>query len=653
MNRPSPFLYVALVVPVFLLLCLFWKLFHSRPDGAPRSTTVIQTSEDGSKKIEMFIVPGLKGPAHRTVVPPPQPALWRTYAGGSKSRLAILLTDTNSAWLGLIHGLETMGVPFRVTTDWREAIQHRVLFVYPEISGSVLQYDALQSIASFPRRGGVLMSCGVLGGGLNQVFGFGDAIPSKSHSEVRFVATNVHTSAFTEPREWTFRIANPRQPQATAGSYTFTKPHPVVEGGATVPFNALAVYDDGTVAITQRHFQGGGSAYAFGWDIGNLILLGHNNREEGIARSYVNQFEPSLDVQLRLIRSIYEHGQPGAVTLGTVPNNRSLTVLFTHDIDYSRSLSNALEFASLAKSAGLRATFFLQSKYVRDYEDDIFFHDRGFPIIRKLVEMDMEVASHSVSHSPVFARFELGTGNESYPEYAPFVRDRKTTRNGTILGELRVSKFLIESLTGVEVLSFRPGELSNPYSLPQALSAVGMRFSSSVTANNSLTHMPFRMNYARERTSELPMFEFPVSIEDEESPRLGDRLESGLILARQLSRYGAICSILIHPDVLGHKLEFGRRFISSTKQAAWFDTVSGFGRWWESRNQTRVDSAQDGESLTVTLECPSRIRGLTLNGPSGFKLVDTKPSSLKVVTYSEQFVVDDVQGKAVLRFDRK
>jgi len=43
------------------------------------------------------------------------------------------------------------------------------------------------------------------------------------------------------------------------------------------------------------------------------------------------------------------------------------------------------------------------------------------------------------------------------------------------------------------VVSFRPGHLSYPFALPQALQATGFAFSSSVTAGNALSHLPFRL----------------------------------------------------------------------------------------------------------------------------------------------------------------
>ncbi|MCE7979276.1 MAG: hypothetical protein DYH03_19720, partial [Nitrospira sp. NTP1] len=65
--------------------------------------------------------PGVSGPAKATVMPDHVPTTWRTYEQGSTSRLAILLTDPDSSWLGLAHGLKSIGVPFRITRDVHEA----------------------------------------------------------------------------------------------------------------------------------------------------------------------------------------------------------------------------------------------------------------------------------------------------------------------------------------------------------------------------------------------------------------------------------------------------------------------------------------------------------------------------------------------------
>ena len=582
---------------------------------------------------------GVAGPLEKSVLPVESATPWTQFDRGGTSRLAILLTDLHSEWLALAHGLKTIGVPFRITRDYREAIQHKVVLVYPTISGSTMDGAALKAIAQFARERGTLIGSQVLGGGMNELFGFDEAIAAK-HSELRFDTAQPLASSFTDERERTIRIGNPARVAAMVGSYGYTRPR-------NPP---LAVIEDGSAAVTQKQFDNG-RAYALGIDLGFLLSMGHTNREDGVARSYVNDFEPSLDVLLRLIKGMVIEANPQAVTLATVPAGKSLAVVISHDIDYTRSLKNAVTYATYEKEQGIAATHFIQVKYIKDWNDDIFFNAEGVTQLKALHTLGVEIASHSVSHSRSMNVFPLGSGAEQYPGYQPFVKNQDETRNGSILGELRVSKFLLDTFTpGGNVTSFRPGHLRNPYALPQALQASGYRYSSSVTANNSLTHLPFQLTHNRGSKQALPVFEFPVTVEDEAAPKLGERLHEAIALAQKISRYGGTFVALIHTDVLDHKLEFERGFVAAVKPYAWFGAMRDFGAWWSARNQVECDVENNG--LTVRLSLPETINGLTLNLPADLQLAAVEPADVKATQQGNNVVIGSAQGAVTLTFTR-
>lgn len=589
---------------------------------------------------DLYRFPGVSGPSHVTVVPPPVPASWTTYEQGSQSRLAILLTDPDSSWLGLAHGLKSIGIPFRITRDVHEALSHRVVLVYPMISGKVLTPEALQALATFPKRGGTLIGVQVLGGGLNQVFGFRDAIASRQRYDMRLAASDPLLAELTDPRERQLRIGIRDKGLDVMGTYGYTE--------STIP---LALFDDGTAAITQKTY-GRGRAYAIGLDLGFLLLKGYNNRGEELVQTYDNQFDPTLDVWLRLLKSLYRATEERAVTLGTVPFGKSLSVMLTHDVDFTQSIRNAVDYAEYENSQGLVGTYFIQVKYIRDYNDDIFFNDEGVRYLKRLAELGMELGSHTIAHSKVFNRFPLGTGLETYPSYAPFVKDRLTAFNASILGELRVSKFLIDHFSGQSIVSFRPGELSNPFSLPQALLATGFKYSSTATANNSLTHLPYQLNYDRLTDSEVDIFEFPVTIEDEELPKLGDRLPQALEVARRISRYGGSMVVLIHPNVLDHKLTFEKGFVEGVRPYAWFGSVGEFGRWWAARNQVQIDVVHDAASMRVILTAPQPAAGLTIEVPEGWKLISSVSSPKGIEQRGTVVMFPELQGTQKVQFTR-
>ncbi len=607
----------------------------------------------------VYIFDDVSGPAAPTAIPAPDLAPLNAYSQGSVSRLAILLTDAESPWLGLAHALKSWGIPFLITEDYQQALKHRVVLVYPIISGKVLEPEALKALAAFPRQGGALLGVNVYGGGLNEVFGFQEAVTSRQRSKIIFDRSQPIVSELSDPREQELPVSAGER----AGSQSLTESESQTGFSAysalgtlgyTDPdYPPLALFDDGTAAVTQKPYAAG-AAYAFGIDLGFLILKGHNYREEGLSRSYVNEYEPTLDVLIGLVRDLYLEAEPYGLILSPVPSGRSLAVMITHDVDTPLSLLNSLDYADFERQAGIRATYFIQTKYIRDWNDEIFFNAKFVKVIQALEDRGMEIGSHSVSHAELFSDFPLGDGKESYPEYRPFVQRRRQTVDGSLLGELRVSKFLLDHfLRREEVVSFRPGFLSNPFALPQALIATGFLYTSTITANKSLTHLPFQLNYNRDFQAETGMFEFPVTVEDEHLPRMGDRLPQAIALAEKISRHGGIYVVLIHPDILGHKLGFERGFIQAVRDFSWFGSLSDFGNWWKARNRVEWDLIHDRDRIVAELNIPERLLGLTLRIPESLAFVSSGPENLSVTMSENGLVLGDVQGKIQLIFEAR
>ena len=588
----------------------------------------------------VFEFDNITGPVSQSTVAKAQIAEWQNYAHGDSSRLSILLTDTDSAWLGLVHGLKTIGVPFRITTQVDEALNHNVVLVYPLISGKVLTSNQLRQIADYARTGGNLIGVNVLGGGLQSIFGFKSVEASRRHHKLQLQNVHSITDELINEGFDTIRLSTEKIEDLSFGTHIYHAPkHP-----------PLARYDDGTPGMVFNKFKTGHS-YAIGFDIGFYLLKAYNRRMENVAETYANGFEASVDNTLRLIKAIYQRHEAQAVTLGTVPFNRSLSVILTHDIDYNRSLENALVYAQHEYENKTSGTHFIQTKYIQDWNDEIFFNEKNIGVLRQLQKLKVELASHSVSHSRIFHKFELGDGTERYPEYKPFVLDKKTTYNGSILGELRISKFLIEKFSpGNNVISFRPGYLSNPLALPQSLQATGYQYSSSVTANVSLSHLPFQLNYDRDNYSQVPIFEFPITVEDELPPKMGDRVNRAIDLAHKIRRYGGIFVVLIHPDIIGHKFEFQTRFVEAMKPYAWFGSLQQFGDWWSARDKINIDVKRTQTKYHVLLSIPERIKGLVLNVPANWRLLKSDSTDILARQEENYIVLDNVQGSIELVF---
>lgn len=608
---------VAMAVAVALLAGVVWLWHHTYGSSA-------------------YFFAGLTGPASRSVVEPMVLATVQSSARCAPANLAVLLTDVQPSWLGLAQGLKAVGVPYCVTTDWREALRQRVVIVYPRLTGRSLPPEGLQAAEAHVIGGGTLIGFEVEGGVLPDLFGFARMQPSQSLSTITFTGQGPTAEFLEEPNERQLRVSQPQHADARFGVIAYQQP--------AQP--ALAVFDDGSAAIIQ-HALGRGRAYAIGLDLGHFVLRAQNGRLGMASRQYVNHYEPTVDVLLRLIRKLYRAGEPDAVTLLSVPQNKSVSVLITHDIDFNRSMAHAVEYARFEKSAGIVATYFVQTKYIRDYNDRVFFDQDGVRHLAAVAALGMEIGSHSVSHSRVFERFPMGSGDERYPQYRPFASGRESARDGTILGELRISRFLLEHFSGQHVESFRPGHLSNPSALPQALAATGFRFSSAVTANQALTHLPYQLRFDRGYEGLVGAFEFPVTIEDEKAPPLLERLPQALELARQIGRFGGVVNVLIHTDVTDQKLEFERRFVEALKPHAWFGSVGQFGRWWAARDQVRIGVSAIGARRRVLLAAPVPLAGLTLEVPASWILRATADA----VQVGPRIVLGALSGSVVVEFD--
>jgi len=564
---------------------------------------------------ETLAFPGLSGPENTTELPlvaaprtPPE-----NYYNDSNAGIALFLQDSSTSWLGIAHGLKSIGIPFRVVNTLDDALQHEVILVYPSMTGSNTPPATLSALAQHVRSGNSLIAFSVIGGGMPAIFGFESTSERNDLLSFEFNAAEFPPDFFIDRVESAIPLSPQGNDSPLAGvSYQGLKHRPI------------ATYDDGSAAITYNFFNSGGGvghAYAVGFDFGHYIMRAHNARFFRLAGSYVNDYQPKIDSLLRFIAKVYREGDDEAIELMSVPFNKEFTALLTHDIDFNRSILNVAAYADMEHSLGVPATYFIQTKYVTDYNDSRFFDLSSESILKTIEQQGMEVASHSVSHSNEFQNMIIGNGAETYPDYRPFVVDFETETGGSIAGELRVSKFLLETFSEQNIVSFRPGHLSLPQKLPEMLRATGYKFSSSITANSALTHLPYRSTFARGYDSEIDIFEFPITIEDEYG-RLGDRLDEAIELANRIGRHGGVVNILIHTDLLDHKLEFERGFITEFSNRAWFSTVRDFGNWWAVRDSAVISvESLDTDRRRVVLDVDGTIEGLGIQIPSNWTYI--------------------------------
>src|ERR1700733_12485392 len=177
---------------------------------------------------DTYIFKNISGPDEKSAITPMEPARWQKYENGSDSRLAIFLTREKSNWLGLAHGFKSIGIPFSITTNIADAIKHKVVLVYPSLMG--INAGDSRMLEGFARGGGTLIAFGMPGNGMQDVFGFTDAVPLHARYKLKFT----HPPVDADPFEKEIPIDSPQATGLPLGTVAYTAP-------AEPP---IAVYED-------------------------------------------------------------------------------------------------------------------------------------------------------------------------------------------------------------------------------------------------------------------------------------------------------------------------------------------------------------------------------------------------------------------------
>jgi hypothetical protein len=159
------------------------------------------------------------------------------------------------------------------------------------------------------------------------------------------------------------------------------------------------------------------------------------------------------------------------------------------------------------------------------------------------------------------------------------------------------------------------------------------------------------LTYGREIFSESPIYEFPVSIEDEEKPNLGDRLPQALALAKHLSHYGGLLVVLIHPNITDHKLKFEKQLVAALHPNSWFGTLREFGEFWKARDKVQIDIEKLATQIRVNINAPEPLTGLTLRLPRAYHVVTGAP----LIKYSQingRIILAELSGTVQLILER-
>ncbi|KAF9173779.1 hypothetical protein BGX21_010238 [Mortierella sp. AD011] len=654
----------------------------------------------------------LRGPSTSTPLPaegdgaPTDPAT-TAYTTGTSSRLSLYVPGTiyedYPGWLALYKALVFQGIPVKVTKNITEAITHPTVLAYQALQSKYMGSTDGTTWKNYVNAGHTLIAIGLTStdSNLKSVFGVTpDTTTNKNKRKV--IALNPPLTAFPASKvnaQFDQSVVNDVQIPLWAQYYD--------SGFDTIGYKpsagvcALGSYllsngkNDTEQAITIKSTSNGGHAVAIGVDVGTYV--GQSNSGSGasggIPRAYDTTYDPGYDTFFRIIKYLYSTSTTtGLVTSWGVPGNKGVHFAWTYDIDAQDSYSYAYNVSLDLQSRGIKGTVNWQAKLVKDSYDIASFSAYYRNISRVEALGNMELASHSISHSPNLNDFPIGTGKEiwdgaKYDEdnYFPFIEECVNTTGvwnttvpgatpctplgaynffttqGTLFGETRVSKFILESISivGATVRSFRTGHLLFPTAFPQILESVGYKYSSSSAANDQNTHMPFQPFYNSAYNQEVDLIEFPLSASDEDGEMNGDFYAPGTggyvngsyawnqyQCIQKQAKYGTQYTFLLHPtthavpglapSTFENKLAFQQTLTPLVTNVSYFDTMGGRGDFHKARINAGIDVSISGNVATVTVALQQKITDLTLRFPTAWSF---KSSTVAVNTATPGAVI--------------
>jgi hypothetical protein len=527
--------------------------------------------------------------------------------------------------LPLIHALKGMGIPFFITRDLGQALRHRLVILYPSVDSHNFTQPQASDLTAFVRQGGFIFAQNVFWGGLQNLFGFRSFAPSRRRHHLVFSATkDPITKYLNRPEEREIQLGSDHLPEIIwSNGY-------VPDPGAEV----LAHFEDGTAALLTNSV-GDGKVYLLGLSLLDVVLRNQNDRDYEAQRHYVNAFEPGTDVWLLVLRAWYEAYGKDWARLATIPGGQRSALLLSHDVDWENSFAPGLDFARIERANHASSTFFIQTKYVDDANSKAFFFAPKLDSLRQLKTGGSTVGSHSIIHSRGFNRFDLGSGHETYSTYQPRGLGFDSASGATVFGEVRVSKELLDGeIPGQDTIVFRAGHLRVPSSLPEALERSGYQFDSSFTADDVLTNFPFALPRDLGFDEDSEIYEFPVTIEDEESPGFANRVPQALQVILANAENGAVSVLLVHSNESHLKAAAEQALLRQLPSDILKTDMVTFARFWRARD--RLQWSLSATSLPA--EAVLRVRS---------------DESVTGLTFEFQRPVATISGGAVLSPDNR
>jgi hypothetical protein len=218
------------------------------------------------------------------------------------------------------------------------------------------------------------------------------------------------------------------------------------------------------------------------------------------------------------------------------------------------------------------------------------------------------------------------------------------------MGEIRVSRQLIQSRLNPKATSFRAGYLLTTPRLAVAEEAAGIRDDSSTTQGWVGGAFPFSIPRV-DGTGYADVTTYPVVIEDERGVRVDQRINEAKDLMLANGANGAPTTIMFHPNGWDWKVKAWDQLLTSIPSNAWTGTMEQFGDFWQDRTRSSLRTSASGSCANgrhiefKSMNAAWPVKGQVLDVPgSALKKLTLASGEVRNVNSNGKVVLPDLAG---------
>ncbi len=292
------------------------------------------------------------------------------------------------------------------------------------------------------------------------------------------------------------------------------------------------------------------------------------------------------DRQIAALRRFWA-ATPGGFRLGDAPGAARAALVLLHDVRSQEALRAAPELVRRERATGVRATYVLQTRYLADARGGKLVGPALARLVRAVRAAAGGVVAGGVAGGPL-AALPRGDAGELYPLYAAAFASPTEVDGATLSGELRISRYVLETLAGGDVRTFRGASGTTPRGFAEVAEASGIDVDATLPADAAGGAFPFWQ--AQADGLERRLLRVPVAVDDVAGEGPAAALAAAYVALRRNWTSGAPTLVELTPDRAGCAGAVERALLADTPTDVWRGSLDRFASFWDERAGISLDA---------------------------------------------------------------